>query len=191
MHPVVKEIPDSFETDRLLVRATRQGDGKIVFQGIEDSRAELGAWMSWIADVSAEEDAEVYVRQAAADYFLRNRFRMLLLHKTEHELVGSVGLHDVDWRIPSFEIGYWLCTRYAGCGYMTEAVNGITTFAHNVLGARRIAIRLDSENLKSKQVAIRAGYELEAQMNNVYRDSKGRLRHDLVFVKTWSDASPD
>ncbi|MCZ8517735.1 GNAT family N-acetyltransferase [Paenibacillus filicis] len=45
---------------------------------------------------------------------------------------------------PKFEIGYWIDTRYSGNVYMTEAIQGITSYAFNELKARRIEIRCDS-----------------------------------------------
>jgi RimJ/RimL family protein N-acetyltransferase len=42
---------------------------------------------------------------------------------------------------------------------MTEAVLGITAFAFDALGGRRVEIRCDSRNLASARVAERAGWK--------------------------------
>ena len=41
---------------------------------------------------------------------------------------------------------------------MTEAVQRIEQFAFEQLGARRVEIRCDEENMKSRSVAERAGF---------------------------------
>ena len=83
--------------------------------------------------------------------------------------------------MPKFEIGYWLRTRFAGQGYMTEAVGGITAFAFDRLGARRVEIRCDSLNRRSARVAERAGFFLEGELRNAEVGPGGELRDTLVF----------
>ena len=73
-------------------------------------------------------------------------------------MVGSSGLQGIDWEVPKFEIGYWCRTSFTGRGYITEAVRGITAFAFEALGARRVEIRCDSRNHPSVRVAQRAGF---------------------------------
>jgi RimJ/RimL family protein N-acetyltransferase len=91
---------------------------------------------------------------------------LLLFLKGTNTLVGSSGLHRMDWSEPKFEIGYWCRTRFTGNGYVTEPVRGITTFAFEHLGARHVAIRCDALNRKSARVAERAGYTLEGELRN-------------------------
>ena len=85
--------------------------------------------------------------------------------------------------MPRFEIGYWCRTSYAGKGYITEAVNAITAFAFDVLGARRVEIRCDALNLRSRRVAERCGFPLEATLRQFDRSVDGELRDELVFAK--------
>ncbi|WP_424766968.1 GNAT family N-acetyltransferase [Paenibacillus sp. sgz302251] len=56
-------------------------------------------------------------------------------------LVGSGGLHRMDWQSRKFEIGYWIRTSFSRQGYMTEAVDAITYYAVQELQANRIDIR--------------------------------------------------
>ena len=101
--------------------------------------------------------------------------------------MGSSGLHNIDWAVPRFEIGYWIRTSLSGQGYITEAVNAITDFAFDVLGAQRLEIRCDARNERSAAVARRAGYTLEVRMRCQARGVDGSLRDTLVFVKLRED----
>ena len=107
---------------------------------------------------------------------------LLLLLKGTLTLVGSSGLHRIDWGVPKFEIGYWCRTRFAGQGYVTEAVQGITAFAFEALGAQRLEIRCDSRNSPSARVAERAGFQLEGELRNNELDTSGHLRNTLVYA---------
>jgi RimJ/RimL family protein N-acetyltransferase len=151
-----------------------------VFESLE----ELKPWMPWAMDVPDAEGYEGVVRDGQKRYLSREELWLLLFLKGSHTLVGSSGLHDIDWSVPRFEIGYWVRTRYTGQGYITEAVKGITDFAFDVLGARRVCIRCDVRNERSAAVARRAGFPLEATLRNDDRNHfTGELRDTLVFAQ--------
>jgi RimJ/RimL family protein N-acetyltransferase len=183
VNPILKDFPDHFETERLSARCPRSGDGAMLAEAVERSRAELKPWLSWVKDENSVEEMEIYARKAVADFVLREQLRFFLFLRADGTFVGNMWLHHIDWDIPCFEIGYWLHTRYTGYGYMTEAIRGLTEFAHSWLGARRLEIRCDTRNVKSKKVADRAGYRLEFTVCNGYRDHENQLRDDFVLVK--------
>ena len=106
---------------------------------------------------------------------------MHLWLKGTETLVGSSGLHRIDWAVPKFEIGYWCRTGMTGRGYVTEAVRGIAAFAFDVLGAQRVEIRCDPLNRPSARVAELAGFNLEGELRNDARGTDGTLRNTLVF----------
>ena len=107
---------------------------------------------------------------------------LLLLLRGTQTLVGSSGLHRLDWEAPKFEIGYWCRNRSTVQGYVTEAVRGISAFAFDTLGARRLEIQCDSRNLPSARVAERAGFRLESELRNNELDTSGILRNTLVYA---------
>ena len=124
------------------------------------------------------------MRRAHADFMSRTDLMLLLFVKGTNTMVGASGLHRIDWRVPKFEIGYWLRTSYAGKGYMTEAVAAIDIFAFDTLGAHRVEIRCDERNTRSAAVARRCGYELEGILCNNSRDHlTGELKNTIVFAR--------
>ncbi len=185
--PILRDFPDQFETERLLIRCPRPGDGPSIFEASDESRAELEPWMPWIAQTLRVEDSEEFARRSYARFILRENLGLLIFRKADSLYLGGTGFHNIDWNVPSFEIGYWLRTRFTGQGYMTEGVNGLTDFARQHFKARRIVIRCDTLNLRSRAVAERAGYVLEAHMVNELMNNKGQLRDTYVFAKTWPD----
>lgn len=183
--PILRDFPESFETERLTIRAPRPGDGTALNAALRDSWSELAEWMPWAAgDPPAVEESEERMREAQAKFLLREDLWLLLFLKGTQTLVGSSGLHRIDWKVPKMEIGYWVRTPYAGRGYITEAVKGIANFALHQLGARRLEIRTDARNERSAAVARRAGFTLEATLRNDGRHHHtGELRDTLVFVR--------
>jgi RimJ/RimL family protein N-acetyltransferase len=183
VNPILFDFPDTFETERLIIRAPRPGDGAEVQAAVLESINELRPWMPWAQTPPTIEEAEISIRNAIAHFQTREDLRLNLYRKSDGLFVGGSGLHRIDWAVPRFEIGYWVRTSLQGQGYITEAVLGITDFAFNVLGAQRMEIRCDARNERSAAVARRAGYQLDACLRNNGRDVNGDLCDTLIFSK--------
>ena len=182
--PILRDFPDHLETERLLIRAPRAGDGAENCAAVQESLAELRPWMPWAMEPLTPESQEAVMRRAHADFMARTDLMLLLLLKGTNTMVGSSGLHRIDWRVPRFEIGYWLRTSYTGKGYMTEAVNAITAFAFGTLEARRVEIRCDERNTRSAAVAQRCGFALEGVLRHSGRSHlDGELVNEMVFAQ--------
>lgn len=181
--PILLDFPDSFETERLLIRAPRPGDGQAVNDAIRESHDHLRSWMPWAQSLPTIADSEMHVRRKAAHFQTREDLALHLYRKKDGLFVGGSGLHRIDWSVPRFEIGYWVRKTLEGQGYVTEAVKGITQFAFDILHARRIEIRCDSRNTRSIAVAERCGYALEACLRQESRGPDGALRDTLIFVR--------
>ena len=179
--PILRDFPERFETERLLVRCPLPGDGPEVHAAVNESLDELLPWMDWPRQHGTVEDSEEKVRRDRVRFLERTDLLLLLFLKGTNTLVGGSGLHRMDWSVPRFEIGYWCRTRFVGNGYITEAVRAITDFAFEHLGARRVEIRCDSVNERSVRVAQRAGYRLEGELRNAEVGDDGSPSNVLVF----------
>ena len=182
VNPILLDFPDSFETERLTIRSPLPGDGEELQAAVAESIDDLRPWMPWADHVPTVEEEEEAVRRGRARFLTREDLWLLLFLKGTHTLVGGSGLHRMDWDVPSFEIGYFARSRFAGQGYITEAVRGVTRFAFETLEARRVEIRCDARNERSRHVAERAGFELEATLRNHAVAADGELRDTLIYV---------
>lgn len=180
--PILFDFPDQFETERLLLRAPRAGDGLVLNEAVVESWANLLAWIPWAKTVPTVTDSEETARQDAVRWQNRDDLRLLLFRKGDGLLAGGVGLYRIDWSIPQYEVGYWLRTSLEGHGYMTEAVKGITRFAMEHLHAERLEIHCEARNTGSAAVAERAGYTLEATLRNSSRGKDGALVDMQLFA---------
>lgn len=184
MNPILREIPYTFDTERLTIRGPLPGDGERVRTAVLESQAELKQWMPWAVNVDSAEGYEIRVREGQLNYLGRKNFWLLIFLKDSPTLIGSSGLHDVNWDVPSFEIGYWLHTNHTGQGYITEAVNSICHFAFTHFQAQRLTIRCNSDNKRSAAVARRCGFTFEGTHQH---DSRHHLTQELtstyIFAK--------
>ena len=181
MQPILLDFPNQFYTDRLHIRYPLPGDGKAVHQSIESSLSELKP----AHNDQSEADVEANIRESYAAFLKREDLRLLLFHKQSGVFIGSSGLHRIDWNVRKFEIGYWIDSNYSGEGYMTEAVQGIVKFAIRELRAKRIEIRCNAENWKSRKVAERCFFQLEAILkNNSQSVDRSKLIDTYVYAIT-------
>jgi RimJ/RimL family protein N-acetyltransferase len=183
MNPILLDFPDSFDSERLTIRCPRPGDGARVRQAALESQEELRQWMPWAKTIDTTESFEALMREAQSKWIKREDLWLLLFLKGTDELVGGSGLHNLDWDVPKFEIGYWLRTTMTGKGYITEAVNAITSFAFDSLKAERVEIWMNDRNTKSWRVAERCGFHLDGIFRKDSRDVDGNLRDSRMYSK--------
>lgn len=184
MIPLLLDFPTQFTTKRLLVRVPMAKDGKEVNEAITDSLTELQPWMPFAQEAPNLEDTEANIREAQAKFILREDLRLSIYDLEKGHFIGSTGLHRINWHVRSFEIGYWIHTKYSGHGYITEAVEGLIDFAVKELGAKRIEIKCDPGNEKSRNIPEKLGFNLEGILRQNSKSADGKtIRDTCIFTK--------
>jgi ribosomal-protein-serine acetyltransferase len=180
--PILIDIPERLEGPRVLVRPWRRGDGLALWSAIEESRAHLAPWMPWLDDTNNPDHSEEYVIRSGARWDLREDLAVGIFERESGRLLGASGLHRIDWKIRRFEVGYWLRATAEGHGYMLEATQLLTRLAFEVLEAGRVEIRMDTANERSRRVAERLGYILEATLPRAYA-GPGNVAKDIYLFR--------
>ncbi len=185
--PLLKNFPDQFETERLLIRPARTGDGKTLYESIAASLGELRefpASIAWAMSEQSVENSEHHCRESQAHYLLRSYFTYLIFLKDGGQHVATSVLFGFDWTVPKCEIGFWGHSHFARRGFVTEGVCAVTEFGLTHLGLRRIEAKPDEGNGPSCRVCQRAGYNLEGTMRHERIAPNGILRNSRLFAIT-------
>jgi len=165
MDPVLIDVPERVLTERFIARCPQPGDGAAVNAAVCETLAELRPWMPWAQTAPTVDESELHARRAQAKFRLREDLVMFIFERLpgdrEGALLGGSGLHRMDWAARSFEIGYWRRTSHTQRGVITEIVRALSRMAFDTLAARRVEIRMDSNNLASRRVAERASFTFE------------------------------
>ncbi len=183
LNPRQLMIPQQIETERLLLRIPQADDAERVYAAVMESLDTLRQWMPWARaepSLANLKDRMQWVIEAFHD---REELTYYMIRKTDNALVGPVSIHTIDWTVPRMELGYWARTTLHGQGYVTEGVIALTHLGLATLGAVRIEIRCDDDNVRSYRVAERAGYTLEAVLHNHARKPDGGLRDTRIYVR--------
>jgi RimJ/RimL family protein N-acetyltransferase len=176
-------FPESIETDRLIIRVAKPGDGSVFNAAIKASHSKLKTWLGWVTPMPTVEQSEEGCRKAYGRFLLNEDLMLLVFDKESGGLVGGSGLHDADWEKRQFEVGYWGNVEFSGRGLMTEAVQAIADYALENLGAERVFLTTDEQNENSWKFAERAGFEYEGTLRKDRYNLEGELRNTKVYSR--------
>ncbi len=162
-------------------------------ESLTESKTELAAFFPWIHKPDAL-DMDVrrkWLRNAARNFKNRKELYMLAFERDTGKLVSGTGFHDINWDIPSFDIGYWVRTSCAGRGYATEITQALMKYAFLALKAKRVTIYCDVNNVASKRVIEKSGFQFECLAKNAALDAHGKVTSTYRYAITDPADVPD
>lgn len=185
----VADLPDLssvlIKTNRLVVQPPRPGDGLAHYRAVLESWPNLRRWpvsLRWALEEPSEEGSEAYCRWASGEFQAGRDFALLLVYRETGEIVGASGLHDPDWTVPAFEIGWWDRTSYLGQGLITEGAEAVLKWGFETLKARRIHAAVDEENTASWRMCERISMEYEGRLRHARANPDGQLRNNRLYA---------
>jgi ribosomal-protein-serine acetyltransferase len=188
--PTLIDLPVELRGERIVLRPYCADDAESVFAAIDESRDHLRPWLPWVERHSSMDDTRDYCMRCAANWLLRSDLTLGIFQLDNGRYLGGTGLHNPNWTLRSFEIGYWLRVAAEGRGFMTETVTMLSAFAFDHLKANRVEISCVVRNERSRAVAERCGFVLEGRLRNVFLDAKGDPVDGFVFSRLPGDADP-
>ena len=99
-------------------------------------------------------DAESFIGLACAPQWVN----LAVVDAQTGELLGAVGLHDVDRERGIAQMGYWVAAHARGRGVASRAARLAGDWALGPLGLSRIGLHAEVGNAASQRVAQRAGF---------------------------------
>lgn len=97
--------------------------------------------------------------------------KLLNIISDDGKLIGNLGLHDLANEQKRFELGIVIGEKaYWNKGYGTEAVKEAVRYGFDVLGAQKIYLKVDIENLRAIKCYEKSGFKIVDTKKN----SKGQ-----------------
>jgi [ribosomal protein S5]-alanine N-acetyltransferase len=167
---------------RVRLRAPKSSDYAEWSNLRRESRAFLEPWEpSWARDELERSAFRERLSRYARERLDGSGHVYFIVLQDSNEVAGGITLGHIKRGVAqSGVIGYWMGERFAGQGYMSEAVDVIKRHAFGPLALHRVEAACIPDNERSVRLLKKAGFELEGRLRS-YLKINGRWRDHLLF----------
>jgi RimJ/RimL family protein N-acetyltransferase len=153
------------ETERLIIRPTREDDFEIISTGLKGQLAKQNKY-----DDEELEFVDIYtkafckhnvesIKQSAIN---DKAYLFRVFKRDDGAYIGGVIIKPIlrkhfQWA----ELGYWLLNQHWGKGYGSEMAKAAIDIAFRDIGLHRIEAQINLDNVASQKTAEKAGMKLE------------------------------
>ncbi len=178
--------PTPFASKRLIIRPVQLSDTESLLEASTDTHSVLKRWLNWANSRPSIDSCRSFVSSACSELELHKRYVMLGFHRSHNSLVACAELTP-NWKIPSFNIGFWVRKQYFRQGYASEIVHGLCDYAITHYSAKRLEIHCSEHNHRCAAVAKRFGFQMEAVLKKHRIDPDGRLCSTRIYTHLIDD----
>lgn len=178
----MKLEPLHLTAGRYYLRPPEPGDHDAIGEALRDPG--ILRWNTGLAMAAAPESerAGMWLRLRAQGWAAGIAAYFVVLDATSGELLGTVGIRDIDRSPQQGLSSYWTVPAARGRGVAVAALQAISGWAQapldaGGLGLVRLSLDHALENAASCRVAEKAGYAFEGVMRASFLDPGG-VRHD-------------
>lgn len=93
------------------------------------------------------------------------RLNLIVCHRNQSQAIGWVGIGPFELEAGAFEIYYAIHPDEQGNGYATEASKELIHYAFETFDLKYLLASVDPENLASKRVLEKLGFEFEKKLS--------------------------
>ncbi len=178
---------------RVYLRPPQQGDWRAWSELREESREFLAAWEpTWPHDALTRSAFRRRVRAYDREWQQGSGYSFLVLLRQDDSVLGGITLTNLRRGVAqSISLGYWIGSRHARQGYMTEALQAALEFCFGDLGLHRVEAACLSNNQASTRLLTRSGFREEGYARQFLRIN-GRWQDHMLFAilrDDWRKAS--
>ena len=169
-------------TPRVRLSAPRAQDAAAQTEAITESLPALRAWsaaLPWAQDAPSLVASQAFVRSSLLEWQRGTALVYLVWEQGTQHLLGSVGLHALDWQTRHGELGFWCRSSRTGQGLMGEATAELLRHALQDLGLQRIEALTDADNLRSCALCERLGMQRVRDMQHAAEGDEGKTSRSI------------
>lgn len=172
---------EKVETERLILRRFKEDDVKAIYETWL-SDPEVSKYMIWNYQEDIE-DTKKWLQKCIEKYKNDNIYNWGIELKETNNLVGSISANKSENDEECYEIGYTIGRRYWGNGYATEALKKVTEYLIKEVGIRKFLCRYAKENIASKKVIKKVGFEYLGKGNFISLDGKRNFESEEYYLE--------
>jgi [ribosomal protein S5]-alanine N-acetyltransferase len=169
------------ETERLYIRPYRADDFEESYALMQDK--DLFRFLHF--DVMNYEEYQGLFNWLIQSYESKGndyKYSFAIFLKETNQLIGWVGVGNLDLLENEKEIYYLIGQKHWGNGYAYEAAREVVNYCFNSLGLNRVVAKVAPENQASKRIIEKLGFNLEYILNNLpeeHAECNGELLYSM------------
>ncbi|EDY82163.1 acetyltransferase, GNAT family [Verrucomicrobiia bacterium DG1235] len=154
---------------------------------IDDHRSDLRTWLSWVDDVTSEEDIAWRYEQCSISKSEGKSLRFFVLHN--ESIIGMLAAKRIDWGASLAELSYNLDPSFRGRGVITKACKELISYFESSLGIENFEIHTAIGNRASERVAERLGFEF-IRIDEKVEQLHGEWIHHKIYANKSAHTTP-
>jgi RimJ/RimL family protein N-acetyltransferase len=169
------------EFENYTIRLLTVDDALAYFQLIERNRKRLEDFFA--GTVSKNKDFEAtqkFMLEVSERMNQRTYFPYIVINRLNNEIAGFIDIKNIDWNIPKAELGCFIDEEYAAKGISSQALSIIISHLFNELNFEKLFLRTHQDNIASRRLAEKCGFEVEGIIRKDYKTTQGELV-DLMY----------
>jgi len=132
------------------------------FEELYKAAADKKLWEHIPTDCSNRETFETAYNFSLTEREKGNQYPFVIFHKQTKELIGSTRFFEIYPLDKKLEIGWtWIITKYWGTEINLECKLLLLSFCFDTLETRRVQIKTDSTNIRSRKAIEKIGGQFE------------------------------
>jgi ribosomal-protein-serine acetyltransferase len=160
----------------MLIRLIEKEDFEEIYHLVERNRERLITYFPRTSSVVKDLDAaKRFARQKVRQALEKEQYYFVIVLKNQPAIIGMVMVKNIDWTVPKGELAYFIDENYEGIGITSNAVKYVVEYCFEQLEMEKLYIKFDPENVGSKKVAIKNGFEKEGFLKREFRTGQGAL----------------
>lgn len=127
-----------------------------------------------------------FIKRAQLDIFESSNLRLMIDLRPLHQTIGAIDLINLDWHHQKAEIGIIIDEKLQNKGYAKEALDLLIDYALNFLNLHQLYVYINQNNIRSKQLFVRRGFEICGVLKDWIRapyPSKGADYEDVILLQ--------
>ncbi|WP_105902682.1 GNAT family N-acetyltransferase [Vibrio gangliei] len=148
------------------------------FEIVAQQRDYLSQWLAWPPHAKDAAFFASFITQSLHDYADGKSLVCTVFY--QQNLVGNISFNSINHQLKKVEIGYWLSQDYQGLGIITKSVSKLINVAFSELDMLKVQISVAVENIPSRKVCERLGFELEGVITQA-ENLNGRIVDHAVY----------
>lgn len=126
---------------------------------VNANRSYLRTWLPWVDQMQTIDNFTHYICDTKRRAAEKTDYGYAII--IDKNIVGRIGLHNINYPNRIAEVGYWLADDFQGRGIMTNCCKALINHCFEQLGLNRIEIKCGIGNDKSRAIPEKLQFRQE------------------------------